>query len=205
MRKILFIWVCFIPIVHSVSAQSLYNLWRKAGKEMVKYSIYYSGPYDFQLDSELPKLKYDKHKGRWTPPLKHRKEYRHISEEITRLGFDYNHQNDTLLFVFYHLYEWPSLFYVYSSQQKNGYKVNSRTNDVIKKISPDNPRTDQTEGLMYVNECLYEGNIKKLVNYFRVQGYAMGGPKGFAWRIIIRNGKIIYPSYFWEWKNGVAV
>ena len=204
MKKIFFILIGCV-IFPSVSAQSLYDLWRKAGKEMVKYSIYYSGTYDFQPGSEFPELKCDEHKGRWSPPLKHRKEYRHVSEEITRLGFDYNHQNDTLLFVFYHLYKWPSLFYVYSSQQKNGYKVNSRTNDVIKKISPDNPRTDQTEGLMYVNECLYEGNIKKLVNYFSVQGYAMGGPKGFAWRIIIRNGKIIYPSYFWEWKNGVAV
>ena len=138
MKKLLFILIGCV-ICPAVSAQSLYDLWRKAGKEMVKYSIYYSGTYDFQPGSEFPELKCDEHKGRWSPPLKHRKEYRHVSEEITRSGFDYDRQNDTLLFVFHHRYIWPSWVFVYTKNQQYAYIINARTKEAEKIDKPNRP------------------------------------------------------------------
>ena len=194
MKKIFFILIGCV-IFPSVSAQSLYDLWRKAGKEMVKYSIYYSGTYDFQPGSEFPELKCDEHKGRWSPPLKHRKEYRHVSEEITRLGFDYDRQNDTLLFVFYHLYRWPSWFFVYTSNQQHAYIINARTKEAEKIDKRNRPWDIKTT---YINNCLYYGQTEKLKNYIQAKGYPMEPRLGFAWRIIIKDGKIIYPSYYWR-------
>lgn len=165
-EKLLFILIGCV-ICPAVSAQSLYDLWRKAGKEMVKYSIYYSGTYDFQPGSEFPELKCDEHKGRWSPPLKHRKEYRHVSEEITRSGFDYDRQNDTLLFVFHHRYIWPSWVFVYTKNQQYAYIINARTKEAEKIDKPNRPWDIKTT---YINNCLYYGQTEKLKTIFNQGG-----------------------------------
>ena len=99
MKKSLILLVVILSSF-SLPAQSLYQLWEEAGKDMVKTEIYGNG---FFIDGkEVDTVFFRQSNGRWSPPEGLDSLYRKTASDLENIGFDYNRQTDTLCFIFVH-------------------------------------------------------------------------------------------------------
>lgn len=209
--------ICFSQTIFS---QSLYRLWVKAGKDQIRNEIRYANDIKVEIDTVIIKYTTEKERvNKWTPPLSSNKKYRRLAKKQTpyikfkilksnkyrRLAkkltpyIEYNPQNDTLLFVFYHRYRWPSWIFVYTKDQQKAFLVTAKDKSLEEISKPDRPWNDET---MFINEALFQGRIDQVLEYLTYRGYVMWDARSlFAWRIIFHDGKIIYPTYYWRFEN----
>lgn len=187
--------ICFSQTIFS---QSLYRLWVKAGKDQIRNEIRYANDIKVEIDTVIIKYTTEKERvNKWTPPLNSNK-YRRLAKKLTPY-IEYNPQNDTLLFVFYQRYRWPSWIFIYTKDRQKAFLVTAKDKSLEEISKPDRPWNDET---MFINEALFQGRIDQVLEYLTYRGYVMWDARSlFAWRIIFHDGKIIYPTYYWRFEN----
>jgi len=200
MKRILILLLC-LWLASPLSAQQLYQLWKQAGENVVINELYFNGA--TYADSTAMPVIIRKSIGKWSPPEGKYAIYRDFAEGMEKAGFKYDHQNDTLCFVFNHNFEVPNrlreaYILVASQHAPKQYGRFRRTNE-IKEVDA---YFTEYESLNKLIRALYDGNtdlayqiindeakgVKAIFDYYSMY---------YALRIIISDGKTNYPSQYW--------
>ncbi len=203
MKRILILFLG-LWLASPLSAQQLYQLWEKAGEEIIETEILYD--YAFLDDNEIEPVVVTQNIGRWGPPEGDTSVYKEFAMRLEKTGLEYNQKNDTLCFVFAHTLNnglSDSFISIQSRKILKHFERQWRMNEVVE--VPYEYTDDIWEEINFgkLLDALYDGNtdlaiqiihntaIKKSIPISQIYG-------GYAWRIVIKDGEIVYPTQYWH-------
>lgn len=185
MKKFLFFTVCLLMSTVVFGQKSIDKLWKKTEKN-VECSFLLLNPTDD--NSEYLIIEKNSH---CLIDLTSKK-YRSLGRELTHQGISYDPQNDTLLFIFhYQLLSLNSVSFYSKSEHKRYYY--NEEGQKLTEISHD----DFDEDDIYtekIEKSIFNGNMQKVYKLICEKGIIMDAIGNSALRIIIKSGKIVYPS-----------
>ena len=184
--------ILFLSMIQIAECQqTIYDLWKEAD-EIVE-------TFHFDLDKNID--------GNYIVNVRHYKEsgvyftknysnvYKTIGELLSYCGFNYNHQNDTLLFSFHYNEFEVWRVSVYSKNQEVKYYFSCDENKLT-----EIPKEEFSEVDLYVEnieKTIYADDIDKLKELILNWGPAITETNtSCAYRIVIKDGQIQFPSKF---------
>lgn len=194
MKKLLLIGLFVFLWNHAFSQRNeLFQIWDIATEDVNKYT--YWPKYNVPDPDSYRFHEYDLRdttntQWKWWKKYPY---YKRLARSIMKKGkFEFDRQNDTLMFLFgYHLtINVPDYVIAKSSRSENIYFVSAP--GIIHGITP------ITKEFRRGNEAFkaqYEGNVEKFRELFLKYGYYEGGET--VLRIVIKDGEVVSPSYLW--------
>lgn len=181
MKKIVFALI-FSHFTFFLSAQSLCGLKIEKGKEVNYYYLNFQG---------IDTLIVYKTMHKWPVPdeVDFDAHFKNISEGISDEDFEYDHQNDTILFVA----DFNRLRFYTKNHCFKFYYDTLISNEV---------READYELSRATKECdfaIYNGDMDKVKKLIESQGYVFTLGAGCAIRLIIKDGMIQYPIDLWRY------
>lgn len=169
--------------------QQLYELWREAAKNMDGKQITYvcSDRRDYL---EVREWKVDQQEFN----AHDEEDYKFIGEELERKGYEYDPKNDTLVFCFLQSHSYPNIISVsaFSKSKRMRYFASHP------EITAMADRYYYDEERM-ADSIVYQGNLDALMNLVAKRGIVLGGGLCSAYRIVIKDGEIQYPTSMWAY------
>ena len=205
MKRILILFLG-LWLASPLSAQHLYQLWEKAGEEIIQTEIFYDEA--FLDDNEIEPVVVTQNIGRWGPPEGYTSVYKEFAMGLEKNGLEYNQKNDTLCFVFVHIRNVPhglsdSFISIQSRKILKHFKRYWRTNEVVE--VPYEYTDDIWEEINFgkLLDALYDGNTDLAIQTIRNTAKKYSIPYSpthgcYAWRIVIKDGEIVYPTQYWH-------
>lgn len=182
--KTLILLILLIGSHKHLNAQAVYPILKDAYKCIDEYD--YNSRVDLK-ESRNISLKLDKAK---------KKEYKIISDALIKAGFDFNPVCDTLLFEFvyedYVIGGCPCDIYAQSSNTIKILTINSYKESTYIE-TPSQGKLHSRYSMMYFNK------IDSFRELYMTAGGKSIGCYTTALRVIIKNGKIVYPSLVWNY------
>lgn len=177
--------IILVISANQLNAQNLYPILIDAYKHVNEYD--YNSKSDLKEKINIS-LKQNKTK---------KKECKIISNALAKVGFNFDQANDTLLFNF--VYEdyivggGPCDIYAQSSKMVKRLTIHSYKESTYKESTT----SEKYDNSYY--DRMYSGDTKTLKELFAEIGEKSLGCYTTALRVIIKEGKIIYPSLLWNY------
>lgn len=122
-----------------------------------------------------------------------RDSYKWLTDDLIAAGFKFDMQNDTILIVdgyVDYMVGRPTSIYVRSRSSEKAYEVTGRPPYELK------PTTiSRTDSIVY--STFYAGDVNGFRRLYDEYGDDALGAYNIAWRIVLKNGEIVNPSYMW--------
>ena len=194
MKKLLLIGLFVFLWNHAFSQKNeLFRIWKTAIEDVNEYT--YWPKYNVTNPDNYRFHEYDLRETmntKWRL-LGDESYYKRLARSIMKKGkFEFDRQNDTLMFLFgYHLtINVPDYVIAKSSRSENIYFVSAP--GVIHGVTP---ITKESKSKNEALKAQYEGNVEKFRELFLKYGYYER--KEIVLRIVIKDGEIVSPSYLW--------
>lgn len=187
MKTLITFILLFIVSCSQINAQSLYPLFKKAHQRVNQYN--YDGENlkeSIDVPKELTKF--------------YKIDLKIISNALLAVGFQYDKMNDTILVA--GSYESHLIgvgpYYLFAQSSKGTKQMTRNFLEDWDFEYKEIPEQGQYSGGYDENyyPLMYSGNVNSLNKAFLNQGY-ISGTYGDALRIVIKDGKIVYPSLLW--------
>lgn len=120
------------------------------------------------------------------------KDYKYLGEQLERKGYTYDLKSDTLVFLFYRSYPNIIAISAFSNSKRMRYHA---THPEITAISD---RYYYDEERM-ADSIVFHGNLDALKDMVADNGIIVDGALCNAFRIVIKDGKIQYPTTMWAY------
>lgn len=185
MKKVIVALILAFFFQTAFCQQPLYELWREAAKNMDGKQLTYMsgdrGDYLWVREWKVNPRAFNAH---------NENEYMFIGEELARKGYEYDPKNDTLVFLFYRHYPTVQFISAFSKSTKMRYHVSYP--EIIK--ASDNHYYGEEKT---ADSIVYQGNLTAFMDLVANRGVVLGEGLCSAYRIVIKDGKIQYPTTMW--------
>ena len=187
MKKVIASVILLASLQTAFCQQPLYELWREAAKNMDgKQLTYMSGDrrdYLWVREWKVNPQAFNAH---------NENEYMFIGKELERKGYKYDPQNDTLVFMF--CYNYPYINFISAFSKDSKYRgFLSRPNLNLSAADEKYYNVERHE----VDSLVFHGNLYALMDLVAERGIVFDGGLCNAFRIVIKDGKIQYPTTMW--------
>ncbi|WP_147638733.1 hypothetical protein [Alistipes sp.] len=190
MKKILILISCIFCCTSIQAQQTLYELWLAArtdveGKQFHCCVKNRKGKYKIEINKWRTDESQELHNG----------DYKIIIEALVDKGFRYNLQNDTLLFVFKHAVpDLKNIFDIsaYSRESYLKYEYDGYNKELFT-----SKYTEASIREKYAESLVYTGDIEAMIEETLRRGIIFDTPYSRAYRIIIHDGQIQFPTTLW--------